>query len=83
MKNIMNSHTYSSIISLLVVSICQAETGSEPLMRESVTREQLSGMYREASQNDPMRKQPATKGPDPSIVNQPKSLIGVLMDLLR
>ncbi len=44
-------------------------------MSDSVTQEQLVKIYREASQNDPMRKQTQPKDPDPSVVNRPTSLI--------
>ena len=63
------------MLASLVASLAHAETVPASPMRDSVTREQLVAMYRQASQNDPMRKQVPTKGPDPSVVNQPKSLI--------
>lgn len=71
----MKSPTHLLVISSLVVSLGHAETNSASPMRDSVTREQLVLMYRQASQNDPMRKMAPAKGPDPSVVNQPKSLI--------
>ncbi len=71
----MKSPTHLLVLSSLVVSLGHAETNSASPMRDSVTREQLVLMYRQASQNDPMRKQVPTKGQDPSVINQPKSLI--------
>lgn len=71
----MKSPTHLLVVSSLVVSLGHAETNSASPMRDSVTQEQLVLMYRKASQNDPMRKLPPAKGPDPSVVNQPKSLI--------
>lgn len=66
---------YMSIFSAFAASSGQAETGPASPMRDSVTHQQLVGMYRQASRDDPMRKQLPSKGPDPSKVNQPKSLI--------
>lgn len=59
----------------LVASVGQAETHPAPPTRDSVTNERLAGLYREASRDDPMRKQAPAKGPDPSVVSRPKSLI--------
>ncbi len=44
-------------------------------MRDGMTQEQLALLYRQATQQDPMRKQTPTKGPDPSVVNRPKDLV--------
>lgn len=44
-------------------------------MRDAATHEQLVLAYRKAAQEDPMRKQRPTKGPDPSVVNKPKDLV--------
>ena len=71
----MKSVTLISVLGSLSISIAHAETNPASPMRDSVTQAQLVAMYRQASQNDPMRKMVPTKGPDPSVVNQPKSLI--------
>ena len=71
----MKSVTLLSLLALPGVSIARAEPNPVSPMRDTVTQEQLVGMYRQASQNDPMRNQAPAKGPDPSVVNQPKSLI--------
>ncbi len=66
--------------SLIVLSLgfsFTAATGvAESLpMRDATTHDQLVVTYRQASQQDPMSKHAPSKGPDPSKVNQPKSLI--------
>ena len=71
----MKSLTLISLLGSLVISARHAEANPESPMRDSVTQEQLLVMYRQASQSDPMRKQVPTKGQDPSVINQPKSLI--------
>ena len=69
--------TLIAVFSIVGAAGGQAVTSpGPPPMRDAVTHEQITGLYREASQNDPMRKQAVSKGPDPSTVNQPKSLIG-------
>ncbi len=71
----MKSVILISVFSTFAGSIGQAETSPAPTMRDATTHEQLVVMYRQASQEDPMRKLAPAKGPDPSTVNQPKSLI--------
>lgn len=44
-------------------------------MREAATHDQVSLKYRQALQQDPMRKLPPSKGVDPSTVNQPLDLV--------
>lgn len=67
--------TLISLLGSLVSSVGHAETPPASTMRDAVSQEQLVAMYRHASQNDPMRKMAQSKGPDPSVVNQPKDLI--------
>ncbi|MES2924338.1 MAG: hypothetical protein V4819_22495 [Verrucomicrobiota bacterium] len=65
-----------SAFGTIAASIGHAETAPKSEMRDSITHEQLVAKYRQASQNDPMLKQAPSKGPDPSTVNKPKSLLG-------
>ncbi len=62
---------------LLCVIVPQArssEVGASS-MKDAATHDQLVLTYRQAAQDDPMRKLKAAKGADPSLVNQPKDLI--------
>ena len=65
--------------SLIVISLfgCSAAAAiaEVPRMRDAATHAQLAVAHRQASQQDPMRKQAPAKGPDPSTENRPKSLI--------
>ncbi len=66
------------IYPIFLFSMIAAGGGQQPPaspMRETTTDAELAAKYRQASQEDPMRKQRPSKGPDPSIVNQPNNLI--------
>jgi hypothetical protein len=54
-----------------------AATGyaGEPEMRDATTHEQLVLALRKADQSDPMKNLKPAKGEDPSVVNQPPSLL--------
>ena len=71
----MKSVFLISFITTFGASFSQAETRPASAVSDGVTHEQLVGLYRQASNNDPMRKHAPTKGPDPSTVNPPKSLL--------
>lgn len=68
----MKSLIVISLFSSLAVSIGLAAV---PAMRDAATHEQLSLVYRRASQEEPTRNLVLAKGPDPSTVNRPKDLI--------
>ena len=63
------------VIALLSPFSAGIGTAATPPMRDAATHEQLVGTLRQASQEDPMRKQAPAKGVDPSKVNRPQSLI--------
>lgn len=58
-----------------VFSPARAETAPAVAMRDAATHEELAQRWRQAQQDDPTRQLEATKGPDPSTVNQPLDLI--------
>jgi hypothetical protein len=47
-----------------------------PAMRDAATHEQLVIKYRKIEQSDPMARLQPAKGPDPSLSNQSKDLVG-------
>lgn len=71
----MKSLALVSVVGSLMASVGHAEASPASPMRDSVTPEQLMAKYRQASQNDPLKKLKQSKGPDPSTVNPPASLI--------
>ena len=76
-----NPQIFIAMKSLIIISLGFSFTAASglaasPPMRDAATHEQLVVAYRQASQQDPMSKHAPAKGPDPSKVNQPKSLIG-------
>jgi hypothetical protein len=65
-------------VSILMIAVVHAEgvpTPQAPEMRDAATHEQLVLKLRTAEQNDPMQKMNLSKGPDPSKVNRPESLL--------
>lgn len=62
-----------SFTTLLVTA---AALQGAPVMRDAVTHEDLTVLYRKAMNEDPMLKQAPAKGPDPSRVSPPPSLLG-------
>jgi hypothetical protein len=60
---------------LIVLSLFSAITAARAEMFESATSEELALQYRKISQEEPASKLAATKGADPSKVNQPLDLI--------
>lgn len=66
----MKSLAVLSLFSVFTAVTARAE------MRDAATHEELSLQYRKTSQEDPMSKLAAAKGPDPSTANPMKSLIG-------
>jgi len=63
------------VISLFGFSAAAANAEALP-MRDAATHTQLAVTHQKASQQDPMLKQTPAKGPDPSKVNRPESLLG-------
>ena len=59
----------------LAVIAPQMMAEKAPVMRDAATHEQIALAYRKTAQEDPMRNMKPTKGPDPSVVNRPKSLL--------
>lgn len=79
MTKLGNPQSITAMKSLIVISFISSlavATGAAPPMRDAATHEQIVLAYRQASQQDPMRKQPPAKGPDPSTASPPRSLIG-------
>lgn len=59
----------------MLAHVVTAVAAEPAVMRDAVTDEQLTLALRKAAQNDPMKKLKVTKGADPSVVNQPPSLL--------
>ncbi len=64
------------LIFTAVIPALRAQTVPVMVMRDAATHEQLTQTYRKAEQADPMRHMKPSKGGDPSMVNQPKDLVG-------
>ncbi len=64
-----------TLLGALLTSAARSQNAPATQMRDAATHEQLTLTYRQALQEDPMRKLKAAEGPDPSIVNQPEDLI--------
>lgn len=63
-------------LSFATLLVTAAALQGAPVMRDAVTHEDLTLLYRKAMNQDPMQKQVPAKGPDPSRVSPPPSLIG-------
>ena len=72
----MKNHRF--IISLGFALLAQPSgmvAASQPVLQEAMTQEQLILARRNADLADPMKKMPAVKGEDPSVVNRPPGLL--------
>jgi hypothetical protein len=71
----MKSFILISFVTSISTIHLWAESKDNRPMRDTITREELAIKSRQASLENPMRKLSLAKGPDPSLVNQPKDLI--------
>lgn len=69
----MKTSPLSNVAMILITASITAQAA--PKMRDAATHDQLSLALRKAELNDPMKNLQPAKGPDPSLVNQPKDLI--------